>query len=334
MAGLRRGAAHQVSSKRPDQREAVIISTARETSQKLREPYVVGRMWFRFDPGFQRELRAARLAWQGSEDIVDRFPWTSERLRDFEAAYMRDARPAAARLAVRWGLDIDQTIHAVAIGASLNYPYYGVRPDLTDPESGLTYTEVRVYTEFVWSEVRQTLMSLPEHAAPPTPLRFPDRNLRGARVSDKQAELAARCLALHFLTEESSGERETGGRRTWDEALRLWWRECGVDETQSLDRSHWHRDRRRLLEHVVRRRLDPVRRLMRLQDELGLGDKEWAEALGVSLTGEDGSPAVDTWLATKSEIRPTQAFWDKVAQARPDLADDVLFTSELRPGRL
>ena len=325
MAGLRRGAAHQVISRRPDEREAAIISTARHTSDKLREPYVVGRMWFRFDPGFLRELGAARFAWQGSADIVDRFAWSSERLRDFEGAYMRDARPAAARLAIRWGLDIDQTIHAVAVGASLNYPYYGVRPDLTDPESGLTYTEVRVYTEFVWSKVRQTLLSLPEGVPPPTPLRFPDRNLRRKRVSDKPAKFAAMCLALHFLTEEWSGERETGGRRTWPEALRLWWRECGTDEDISFDRSHWQRDRRRLLEHVVRRRLDRVRMLMRLQDELGLGDKEWAEALGVPLTGEDGSPALDTWLATKSEIRPTQAFWDNVAKARPDLADDVLF---------
>ena len=60
MAGPRRGAAHQVISRDPDEREAAIIGTARDTSQKLREPYVVGRMWFRFDPGFQRELRAAR----------------------------------------------------------------------------------------------------------------------------------------------------------------------------------------------------------------------------------------------------------------------------------
>jgi len=60
MAGPHRGAAHPFSSKRPDPREAAIIRTARDTSQKLREPYVVGRMWFRFDPGFQRELRAAR----------------------------------------------------------------------------------------------------------------------------------------------------------------------------------------------------------------------------------------------------------------------------------
>jgi hypothetical protein len=328
MVGPERVASRYSRSNQPDAREAAIITTARETSEELREPYVVGRLWFRFDPGFQRELRTARLAWQGSADVVDRSEWSSERRFTFEADYTRSRRlrEVAARLAIRWGLDIDQTIHAVAIGASLNYPYYGVRPDLTDSESGLIYTEVRVYTEFVWSEVRRALEGLPERVAMPTPHRFPDESLRKkTRVSGKPAEFAARCLALHFLTEESSGERETGGRRSWDEAQRLWWREHDVDEEQDVGYSHWLRDRHRLLEHVARRRLDPVTKLMRLQDELGLGDEEWAEAIGVPATGPGGSPTVDTWLGTKSEISPTQAFWDKVAQARPDLADDVLF---------
>jgi hypothetical protein len=308
----------------PDARETAIIGVARRMQKDLPEPFVVGRMFFRFDPGFQAEVRAARLSWRGAEVPPARRGWSDVKRFDYEANFTRDKRlrVLAERLASRWGLDTTHVVHALATGRSLNYPYYHIQADLEDPETGLVYTEVRVYSEYVWTRVRSGLLDVEATVAPPIPRRFPDSKQPGARLTGMTSRVASRALALYFLTEDEPGRRPTGGRRRPAVAEDLW-REGTPPDRHRGD--HWQRAQPRLLAHVARRRRDPVALLMALQQERCLGDEEWARVLGVELAGPNGTPVRDTWHGARSEVAPSRAFWDRVVMSMPELADDLVF---------
>ena len=312
--------------KGPNARETAIIEIARRVAKDLPEPFVTGRMFFRFDPGFQGELRAARIAWRGTEVTPARKRWSDEERFDYEADFTRDMRlrALAARLARRWGLDTTHVVHSLATGRSLNYPYYRVQTDLEDPDTGLIYTDLRVYSEYVWTRVRSGLRDVEASVAPPIPRRFPDSTQTGVRLTGMTSQVAARALALYFLTEAEPGRRPTGGRRRAAEAEDLWREHTPADRHRG---DHWRRAQPRLLAHVARRRRDPVALLMALQQERCLGDVEWAQVLGVELAGPNGTPARDTWHGTRSGVAPGRAFWDRVVTSMPELADDVLFDS-------
>jgi hypothetical protein len=280
-------------------------------------------MFFEFDPLFRAEIEGARVAWCGTAAPPDRRGWSDIKRFDYEAAAIHDEhlRALAAGLARRWGLDTTDVVHALATGRGLNYPYYRVRTDLEDQETGLVYSEVRVYSEYVWAKVKSGLLDVRPKATPPVPRLFPDAT-SGRRSRGMTSHVAARAMALYFLTEAGPGLRPTGGRRTATEAEKLW-RERSPDLDEKGDR--WAREQRRLLSHVARRRPDPVARLMDLQMDSGLGDDEWASALGVELAGPDGSPSRDTWHGTRSGVRPSTTFWDRVISSLPDQADDLTF---------
>ena len=305
----------------PDQREAAIIAAARDVYEWLPEPFVAGYMFFLFDPGFEQELRAARRAWRGTDGPLQLEGLSPERRFDIEVRYTRDdaLRDLALGLACRWGLDPDRVVNALAVGTRVNFPYYGVEPDLLDEETGSRYTRITVYTAFVWRDIRPALERL---GLPREPMLFPDRRAAARRLRGMTATVAARTLALHFLTRAAPGQRDTGGRRTWDEAEELWRDQTNEGDIPYDDRV-WRRNCAQLLRHIRERRLDPVDRLRCIQNARALADDEWATLLGVLLQDSDGPRSRDSWFGVLSGTKPSAAFWRAVRRALPNLADDL-----------
>ncbi len=324
--GGEESAAHPPLAERsgpPDQREAAIIAAARDVYAWLPEPFVAGYMFFQFDPGFNAELGAARREWRGTSEPLQLDGLTPERRFDVEAGYTHDdaLRVLALGLACRWGLDPDRVVHALAVGARVNFPYYGVEPDLVDEETGSRYTRITAYTAFVWRELRPALARL---GLPSEPVLFPDRRTASRRIRGMRASVAARTMALYFLTRAAPGQRDTGGGRTWDDAEELWRDQAGGPNLPYDDRA-WRRNCRRLLGHIRERRMAAVERLLSVQHARGLSDADWATFLGVPLQDADGRRSRDSWMGVWCGAKPSASFLRAVRQALPEIADDLVF---------
>ena len=314
------GNAHR--SEPPDRREAAIIDAARDVFARLPEPFVAGFMFFGFDPGFNDELRAARREWRGTEEPLQLDGLTPERRFDIQAAYTRDdaLRILALGVACRWGLDPDRVVNALAVGARVNFPYYGVEPDLIDEETGFRFTRVTVHTAYVWREIRPGMARL---GLPSEPAFFSDRRAASRRVRGMSATVAARTMALHFLTRAAVGQRDTGGRRTWDDAEELWRDQTGGRQRRPYDDRRWRLHRRQLLAHIRERRMDPVARLLAIQLARERSDAEWADILKVPLVDAAGTRSGDSWFGVWGGAKPSTAFWSAVRRALPGIADDL-----------
>ena len=206
-------------------REKDIVDVARGTLSALPELYAAGRMFFRFDPGFRAELEAARVSWRREPTPIS-IDALSDKARFKLRVRLGNDRTlleVARRLAARWGLHPEAMARTVAYDAPVNYPTVVVRSWETDPISGLRCLELRVFSEHAWAPLRRAieaeewLQDLQDLAwFRDTPAR-PYSRLRGM-----DAKVAARTLAIYFLTSPAPGARPTGGNRSWDDAVSLW----------------------------------------------------------------------------------------------------------------
>jgi hypothetical protein len=276
-------------------------------------------MFFRFDPGFRSELEEARRAWRGSTDPLAVDDLSDESQFDLRAALHNDQRlrTTGLRLATRWGLDLTKTMEALAFDVPPNYPTASVAPRTTDPETGYHYTEIRIYSAYVWRPIHSALREIEWLDQIPNPRWFwdwPEDSPR--RLSGLSATVTARTLALYFLMQARKGSRITGGVRTWEGAAALW-RSLANQPYAPLgsdDRGRWRRDRRRLLRSLFRLSADPTRTLSVSQVERGLGDSKWAALLGI-----DG----EAWHRIKCERVVSRAVWEQIKLSVPEIADRV-----------
>lgn len=310
----------------PSDRESSIIETASIIIEKASpdrpappELHAAAHMFFRFDPGFRAELEEARREWHRPTSPLAIGGLAEEQQSDIRAdvANRPRLRAIAVRLATRWGLDLGSTIDALAFDTAPTYPVGQVRYACTDPETGYHYAEIRVESAYVWRHIQSALAEIGWIEPPRNLAWFWDRPAGSLhRLRGMDGRVAARTLALHFLTRSPAGWRPSGGTRLWRDALEMW-TSTARGEMASLDpdaRTHWRRDRSQLLRFVIGRSADPVQLLMNAQQDLGLGDENWAVQLGIDS---------DDWRRMRVEQPVSRAVWDQVRQVSPDIARAV-----------
>ena len=306
----------------PTPREQDIIDVARTTDLRLPELFVAGRMFFRFDPGFRAELDAARMYWRGSPNPIPTEGLSDEALFDLTADLDRGRYPklleAAYGLAARWGLLPDDLVKTLAFDDPANYPIGVVRPWETDPVSGLRYLELRVYSEYAWTPLRQAgekigWLKRTRNLAwfPDTPAR-PYRRLRGL-----DAKLAARTMALNFLTRPAPNARPTGGTRSFADAVALWARSAADEPTpaEADDEQPGRRRRKRLLGLVYGHMMSARDRLDAIKYAREIPRDEWLALLGIDS---------DTWDRIFAEQPVSSSAWESICSALPEAADDLM----------
>lgn len=325
----RDGRAHvlRTGPSRPSVREQLIISTALTTPKKLPEPFVAARFFFRFDPGFHSELVDARQLWRGSAEPLAIGALSEERRFGLGLRLRNDARlrEAASQLALRWALDPETVVRALAYDEAPSYPSVVLVAPSTEAETGLPLAELRIYSDYALQAVLSALGRLSWLKEPRDLALLADTpGTRPKRIRGMDGEVAARTLAIHFLTQESRGQRRTGGTREWDDAVGLWRRHAGrLSDAKGLDDERpWRRHRTILLGHIFGRLPSAAKLLMSIQQEGGFGDDEWAAHLGIDL---------DTWAAIRSERAVPNAAWKNVLRALPEVADDLRYRT--RPTR-
>ena len=310
------------SATEPTPREQDIIDVARTTDKRLPELFVAGRMFFRFDPGFRAELDAARMYWRGSPDPISTEGRSEEALfgltADVRSGRFPKLSEAACGLAARWGLLQDDLEMTLAFDVPVNYPIGVVRPWETDPVSGLRYLELHVYSEYAWTPLRQAGEKIgwlrPSRNLawfPDTPTR-PYRRLRGL-----DAKLAARTMALYFLTRPARDARPTGGTRSFAEAVALWTRSAADEPTptEADDPQPGRLRRQRLLGLVYGRMMSARDRLEAIKDGRGLSRDEWLALLGID---------ADTWARIYAKQPVPASAWKSICAALPAVADDLM----------
>jgi len=218
-------------------------------------------------------------------------------------------------------------VRTLAFDDLVNYPIGVVRPWDTDPISGLRYLELRVYSEYAWTPLRRALEEI-EWLRPARNLAwFPDTPVpRQKRLRGLDAKLAARTMALHFLTRPAPGDRPTGGTRSWEGAVDLWSREAtdepNSDEPNSaepnsaeLDERAYRRRRQRLLGLVYDRMMSARDRLDAIKDARALPRDDWLALLGIDS---------DTWGRIFAEKPVPRSVWKSICKALPEAADDLM----------
>jgi hypothetical protein len=308
----------------PSAREQLIVSTALSTPTGLPEPFVAARFFFRFDPGFRSELEAARHFWRGSVEPLAIADLSEEHRADLALGLHTDARlqGAAHGLAIRWGLD-PEVVRALAYDETPSYPSVVLVVPGTEAGTGYHIADLRIYSIYAWQAVLSALGKIEWLKQPRDLALFADApSIRPTRIRGMDGDVAARTLAIHFLTHEGRGRRPTDGARTWDGAVRLWRSHAGrLRDAKGLsDERPWRRKRSILLDHIFGRLPSAVQLLMTIQDARGLGDAEWAVTLGID---------AETWVAMRSERAVTLAAWKSVLRALPEVADDL--RSRTRP---
>lgn len=293
-----------------------IIEAATSIRSALPELHAAARMFFRFDPGFRAELEEARQEWRGPTAPLTVDGLSEEQRFDVGAVVSNDPRLRliALRLATRWGLDLGSTINALAFDTAPTYPLGQVRYSCTDPETGYHYAEIRVESAYVWRHLQSALAEIGWIEPARNLAWFWDRPSGSRqRLRGMDGRVAARTLALHFLTRSRLRMRPSGGTRLWRDANELW--ESTVrGEMASLDpgaRTHWRRDRRYLLRFVIGRSADPLQLLMNAQQDLGLGDENWAARLGID-------PA--DWRHLRVDQPVSRSVWEQIKRFGPDVA--------------
>jgi hypothetical protein len=303
-------------------------------------------MFFRFDPGFRAELEAARVSWRREPTPIS-IDALSDKARFKLRVRLGNDRTlleVARRLAARWGLHPEAMARTVAYDAPVNYPTVVVRSWETDPISGLRCLELRVFSEHAWAPLRRAieaeewLQDLQDLAwFRDTPAR-PYSRLRGM-----DAKVAARTLAIYFLTSPAPGARPTGGNRSWDDAVSLWnelpdekptgpeldekptgpeldEKPTGpeLDEKATgpeLDERTWRRQRKRLLGLVYSPMPSAVTQLRAIKDERDVPRDEWLALLGIDS---------ETWDRIFAEQPVSRAAWKSICAALPEAADDLM----------
>jgi hypothetical protein len=311
-------------------REKAIIETAKSTGHDLPEAYAAARMFFRFDPGFRSELEAARNYCLGSAKPLQVAELSEEQQFDLRNGVRM--REVALSLAVRWGLDIDSVVAAIAHDEPPQYPTFVVQPWQVDPITGFRRLEIQVYSSHVWPTLRSALTEIewlpdgPWLRSNQDIVWFQD-NPEGSRKRARgmEGDVAARTLAVHFLYGAPRGRRPTGGSRTWSAAIMLW-RSVAAEERPSPssvqrrtapnleDPIPWRRARSRLLRGIFGRTLSAARILAAIRDARSLSDVEWAAELRI-----DG----ETWYRILSDQAVDEAVWERIKQAVPEIADDL-----------
>lgn len=306
----------------PTQREQDIIDVARTTDPRLPELFVAGRMFFRFDPGFRAELDGARMYWRGSPNPISTEGLSDEALFDLTADLDRGRSPslleAAYGLAARWGLLTDELVRTLVFGDPVNYPIGVVRPWETDPISGLRYLELRVYSEYAWDPLRRAGEKIGWLRRARNLARFPDTPVpRQKRLRGLDAKLAARTMALHFLTRPARGDRTTAGNRSFAEAVALWARSTKDEPTpaEADDQQPGRLRRQRLLGLVYGHMMSARDRLRAIKDARDLPRDEWFALLGID---------ADTWGRIFAEQPVSASAWESIGAALPAAADDLM----------
>jgi hypothetical protein len=303
----------------PSAREQLILSTALSTPTNLPEPFVAARFFFRFDPGFRSELESARLFWRGSVEPLAIADLSEEQQLDIALRLHTDAslQEVALALGIRWGLDPETVVRAIAYDETPSYPSVVLLVPSTEAETGYRFAELRIYSIHAWQAVLSALGKIEWLKQPRDLALFADApSIRPTRIRGMDGDVAARTLAIHFLTQEGRGRRPTDGTRKWDGAVRVWRKHAGrLRRAKGLsDERPWRRHRSILLGHIFGRLPSAVQLLMTIQDARGLGDAEWAATLGID---------AETWVAMRSERTVTLAGWKSVLRALPEVADDL-----------
>lgn len=311
------------SATEPTPREQDIIDVARTTDPHLPELFVAGRMFFRFDPGFRAELDAARMHWRGSPDPVPTEGLSEEALFDLTADLRNGRFPklseAACGLAARWGLLQDDLEMTLAFDVPVNYPIGVVRPWETDPVSGLRYLELRVYSEYAWAPLRKAGEKIGWLRPSRNLARFPDTPTRPyRRLRGLDARIAARTMALYFLSRPARDARPTSGTRSFAEAVALWTRSAPPDEpapAEADDPQPGRLRRQRLLGLVYGHMMSAWDRLNGIKDARGLSRDDWLALLGID---------ADTWGRILAEQPVSRSAWESICAALPAVADDLM----------
>jgi hypothetical protein len=209
-------------------------------------------------------------------------------------------------------------VKTLAFDDPANYPIGLVRPWETDPVSGLRYLELRVYSEFAWDPLRRAgekigWLQPARNLAwfPDTPAK-PHRRLRGL-----DAKLAARTMALHFLTRPAPDARPTGGTRSFAEAVALWARSAPDEPkpAEADDPQPGRLRRQRLLGLVYGHMMSARVRLDAIKYARDLPRDEWLALLGI----DSG-----TWARIFAEQPVSAAAWESIYAALPAAADDLM----------
>ncbi len=207
----------------------------------------------------------------------------------------------------------------LAFDVPVSYPIGVVRPWQTDPVSGLRYLELRVYSEHVWTPLRQAGESLGWLQPRQNLATFPDTPTRPySRLRGLDAKLAARTMALHYLTRSARGARPTGGTRSFDEAVDLWIRSAPPNEPEPAegdDPQPWRRRRRRLLGLVYGQMVGARDRLVAIKDARRLPRDEWLTLLGIDS---------DTWNRIFAGQPVSASAWESIFRAFPEASDDLM----------
>lgn len=301
------------------ERESEIIEVARDTAPRVPPAFVAGRLFFRFDPGFQAALATARLQCFGAPAPLATGDLSEERLFDIRGDLRnhKGVLAAAGNLATIWGLDAEAVGLTLAFDTPINYPA-GRLERRTDPDSGRPYVELRIYSQYAWAPVRRAVERMPWLAPVRDFLPFPGSGQppNQARLRGMGSWTAARAMAFHFLRQSRPGERPTGGQRTWEDAARLWDGAVPEDHLSlQFDDQLWRRRERQLLKLVYDQMLSASGQLNAIKNGRSIPMGAWLALLGIDR---------QTWDDIKIQRPVPQAAWDSIAIALPETAADLL----------